>query len=426
MKPIRVFVAHSFDEKPKESTKKSDEEVAKWFINMMKKSPLNFNVTTGKKPVPSPIYEKIENDIADSDCVVGIFTRRYCADNKWFPSLFILCECAYAMGLYRNSRKIFCGFYEDGIDPKDLALLTISGFEVIKFDREKLKEDKGRFIEYLEKIPILINYGSYREGQIPLEPPTYTQEYLRKIYTIYRNGYVIVQNITNMVIMDSENFINGTDKGYISHEIWLQRSNMPPFEQMIKTPIEERKEKSFLKGICRYNGEKKIDTPLLFELEKEDKNNIFLNVGFKNKDGSQLKLKNQDIITYQYAWGVPNACAKFEEELSPTGSHGEIDDNAYNHAEVVSNHGVISHLELELRFEKSDGPIFNKSPFWQYASLHRDRKKWGPSKIMPMIEEIEDEDHAMWFQTYKLKQQDFQGGIRVLWRPSSKKYVERS
>lgn len=427
MQNLKVFVAHSFEEKNQEGKNKSDKDVANWFIKIMKKKPLNFDVVTGSKAAPERIDEKIKTEIADSDCVIGIFTRRYydASRNRWFTSPFTLCECACGIGFYHNTSKIICGFYEDGIDPKDLALITIGGHELIKFDRERLDDDKDKFIDYLKKIPLKIKYGSYTDpSQFTLYKQPYTQQYLRKIYTIYRNGRVIVQNITRMLISDAERF-KEDNKGQILHEIWLHKSKIPLFEKMINIPIEKRNDTPFLQGICRYIGQKKIGTNLLFNLKKEEENCTFFYVGFQDKDNSPLTFKNQDTIFYQYAWGVLGAYARFEEDLSLPGPDGEINEDAYNQAEVVSNHGDIQELEIELRFERSKEPIFSKSPFWQYALPRSDLNIWSQPQDMPLIaQKVEEEDHAMWFQTYKLKKQKFQGRIRVMWRPSSKKHFE--
>lgn len=431
MQKLKVFVAHSFDKNIPEDKTKSDKDVADWFITMMRKKPLKFEVITGSKPSPGErIDERIETDIAESDCIVGIFTPRYYDEHqkKWFPSPFTLCECACAIGFYYGTRKIICGFYEEGIDSNDLALITIGCLELVPFNREKLEENKAKFIEYLEKVPKIIASGGYREGQTELEPPTYTQLYLRKIYTIYRNGRVIVQNITKMYISDAERFVK-EENGRIPHEIWLHKSKLPSFEEMKKTPIEQRNDKPFLQGICRFSGLKKIGAPLVFDLKKEIGDRTLFYISFQDKDGVPLTIKNHDKILYQYAWGVLNAYAMFEENLSPTllNPDGEINEDAYNQAEVVSNHGMIPELEIELRFERGKEPILSKSPFWQYAKLHRDWVKWSIPEEMHLVKQtVEEEDHAMWFQTYTLKKKKFEGRIRVLWRPSSKKHFEES
>ncbi|MCK4784341.1 MAG: hypothetical protein KAV87_11360 [Desulfobacteraceae bacterium] len=223
---LKVFVAHSFDQEAPVGENMSDMDVAKWFINLMKKKPLQYTVVTGSKPAPRPIDEKIKRDIADCSCVVGIYTKRYYDTNlqKWLPSQFVLCECACAIGFYYHTTKLICGFYEEGIEPRDLALITIGGLELIPFKRGDLEKNKSKFVDYLGRIPNVVATG----GEFELfGMPPYSQQNLRKIYTVYKNGNVHVQNINKMLITDSKQF-NDENKGQITHEIWHKRVNIPP------------------------------------------------------------------------------------------------------------------------------------------------------------------------------------------------------
>ncbi len=417
---LKLFVAHSFEEETEAEKGMSDIEVANWFIRLMKKRPLSFEVLTGSKPAPGPISDKILADIADSSGVIGIFTKRLYDESlkKWFPSQFVLCECACAIGFYYNTNKLIAGFYEEGIDPQDLALITIGGLELVPFRRDKLEEDKSKFIDYLKQIPEFITSGSPRISQLMLLQLPYSQQRLYKIYTIYRNGNVTVQNINKMVIHDSERF-NIEFGGQIEHEIWHSRITMPPFSEMIASSIEERREKPFLQGLFRYRNQKKMETPLRIELKEEKEGKIYFDAGFVDKDGNPQEFKNGDTIQYQYAWGIPKAYATNEEALEPPGPRGDINESAYNQAEVIGSHGLIRNLVLELRFERGKKPMFSKSPFAQHTASFSDLPPWSAPKDMTLIEE---EDHAMWFETYRITEQNFQGRIRVLWRPSSQKW----
>ena len=190
--------------------KLSDLKVADWFVNLMRKRPLSFQVVTGLKPAPGPIDKKVTADIADSNCLIGIFTKRHFdqTQNKWLSPQFVLCECASVIGFYHNTNKVICGFYEEGIDPKDLALITISGLELVKFKRNDLEKDKERFVEYLRKLPDIVSSGTYQKGQLILfKLSPYAQQRLHKIYTIYRNGGLTVQNINQMLITDLDRFM---------------------------------------------------------------------------------------------------------------------------------------------------------------------------------------------------------------------------
>ena len=185
---------------------------------------------------------------------------------------------------------------------------------------------------------------------------------------------------------------------------------------MLKHYTDERKDKPFLQGLFRYINTKKKGVPLSITLKKEEGKRAFFSVSFLDEQGNRMMFKDQDIIQYQYAWGIPKAYASLEDLESPLPGV-EINEKAYNQAEVVANHGLVNELVLELRFERGKGKIFGKAPFYQMASLLSDLPHWSRSIAMPRTEE---EDHEMWYQTYRLKKRDFQGRIRVMWRSSSR------
>lgn len=420
---LKVFLAHSFDKTPPKGETIIDQDVVNWFIKLMKKRPLSFDVITGSKPVPGPIDDKVLADISDCSCVIGIFTKRHfdTDNNKWLPPQFVICECASAIGFYYNTNKVICGFCEEGIEPKDLALITISGLELVKFNRNNLENDRDRFIEYLKKIPDIVSSGSYRDGQFVLFKPPYIQQRLYKIYTIYRKGSFTAHNINTMLITDIERFMSEF-KGKINHEIWHRRTKIPPLKDMIITHVDKRKDKAFLQGILRSVNQKKINSNLHIVPTKEEEKRAFFSVSFHDKDGNPLKLKNQDIIRYQYAWGLPRAYLTSDDQLDALTGGLETKDGDYCQAEIFAGHGLVQDLVLELRFEKGQGPFFSKSPFFQTTSSFGDLPTWSHSKDLPICEE---EDHAMWFETYRLVERNFNGKIRVMWRPigSSKKKI---
>jgi len=412
---LKVFVAHSFEKNPISGERLSDIDVVDWFTKLMKKRPLSFHVITGSRPAPGPIDEKITADISDCSCVIGIFTRRHfdAESQKWLPPQFVLCECASAIGFYYNTNKVICGFYEEGIDPKDLALITVSGLELVPFKRDKLDDDRSRFIEYLRKLPDIVTSGSYREGDVALFKPPYVQQRLYKIFTVYRNGNFTSHNINTMLITDIDRF-SSENKCQITHEIWHRRANIPHLEDMITTPVDLRKERAFLRGILRSLNQKTINAPLSITLSKEEGKRAFFSISLLDKEKNPLKLKNQDIVRYQYAWGLPGAYPTSDDELESPAGGREINEGAYCHAEVFAGHGLVKDLVLELRFEQGQGPFFTKSPFFQTTSSFGDLPKWSMPKDLPVVQE---EDHAMWFQTYRLVERNFNGKIRVMWRP---------
>jgi len=416
----RVFVAYSFEKNPPPGESKSDIDVAQWFIKLLKSRSLGYEVLTGSKAVPIRIDEKIKEDIVDSSCLIGIFTKRYREDgtNRWLPSQFVLCEAASAIGFYYNTTKLICGFYEEGIDPKDLALITIGGLELVPFSRSRLDNDRDKFVSYLRRIPDILATGSPKEGTGLFPGPPYSQTYLRKIFTVYTNGGATVQNVTKMLITDATRFEKDLG-GEVTHEIFHRRGGFASLNDMIGTPIDRRKEEGFLKGICRRINTKRIDTPLRIRVSEERSTGGKIHVSFYDRNDIRLRLKNQDTIFYQYAWGLPAAYAKTEQELADLTDGEAIDDKAYNHAEVVANHGMIKRLVVEMRFEKGRDPLFDKSPFYQQTSSFSDSPTWSRSTEVPRTER--EEDHEIWFQSFLLEEANFQGRLRVLWRPASAK-----
>jgi len=414
---LKVFVAHSFDKSAPKGESRSDTQVADWFIRLLRKRPLSFHVLTGAKPAPAPIDEKVAADIADCSCVIGVFTKRHHDKdlNKWLSSQFVLCECASAIGFYYNTNKLICGFYEKGIDPKDLALVTVGGLELVEFTRDDLEKDKNRFVDYLKSLPELVATGVARESQLVLfRPRPYVQQRLYKIYTVYRNGRFTIQNLNTMLITDVARFLS-EEKGMITHEIWHRKEEIPRLTDMIATPISKRSEKPFINAILRNVNQRKINARLEITPVRHDSTRAYFSVSFANLGKWGVKLKNQDILRYQYAWGLPRGYPTQEEDLVDPAPGGEINDEAYSMAEVFASHALLRNLIFELRFEHGHGEFFSKSPFFQTTATFGDLPSWSLPQDVPKIEE---EDHEMWFQTYKLSEQNFNGRIRVLWRPS--------
>jgi hypothetical protein len=413
---LKVFVAHCFDKAPPAGEALGDVAVADWFVKLMRARPLSYHVVTETaKSSPERIDDKIKADIADCNCLVAIFTRRHYDEKnrKWFPSQFVLCEASSAIGFYYNTNKVICGFYEEGIDPHDLALVTIGGLELISFKRSELEKDKTKFQDYLKRIPSIVASGFYKDGEFVQWKLPYTQQTLRKIYTVYANGNVTVQNIGQVLIADTQRFLKER-QGHIQHVIWQPNAKMPSIEAMLKNPVEKRREQPFLRAILRQVNQKRFNLPLGVTPKKTAGDRASFDVAFLDDAGRQMKLKNQDIVRYQYAWGIPKAYATSKDQLAEEAA--DITDAAYNQAEVTANHGLIHEMTLELRFERREGNLFSKSPFYQTTPSVMDPAQWSASQDMPLTQE---EDHEMWFQTYRITERNFQGRLRVLWRPTN-------
>jgi hypothetical protein len=415
---LNIFVSYCFDDRRPPGEDMSDAEVGEWFVRLMKKRPLGYQVSSGRQYAePASIGDKVKALIAESHCLAAVFTKRVqdSASGHWLPSQFVLCEAACAAGMFHDTGGIVCGFFEEGIDPHDLALVTIGGLELIPFRRSELESQKIVFIDYLKRIPGVLASGVPKPGVFTELVPPYEQKSLKKIYTIYSSGNVTVQNIVKIVIRNGDDFMNTPDA--IIHDIWLPGRHIPPLSNMLDTPIDKRRDTPFLRGLLRKINNNRLNLPLDMNPAQEAGTHSFFKVRFLNKDGALLKVKNHDIILYQYAWGMPQAYARMSEDLAPTQLEPSLD--AYNAAEVVANHGIIRKLIMELRFERKQGNLFSKSPFYRTQPLYPSISSFGQPHVLESVEDEASEDHEMWFETYRVEHKDFQRRLQVLWRPAS-------
>lgn len=414
-----IFFAYSFDKDPPSWSNKSDLEVAEWFKAILKKK---WKVLSGSTQQARPIPEKVADAVDQSKAIVALFTRKHVIDsdaNKYVPSPWVLCECAYGLGRHKYTDHIVAGFREAGVDPNSLGMLTASGMEFPEFDRDNLNENRKQFIAYLDDLESRIRVGT---SEFELFSQPYAQIDLHKIYLIYRNGYTTVQNINHFLIKDPDKFRNEFN-GEIIHRIWNHQQDFPPLDEMLKGNVHERKREPFFHAQLDYFRNRKIDTALEV-LEKEHRGrDITFSIRFLNSEGDLLKLKANDVLRYQYAWGLPKVYATHKEDLAAPQGH-EIDEKSYCLAEVRANHGLIEHVKLELRFERdacgSDHrQLFDKSPVIQTTSGYGSDPNWKhPRRLKPAKEEPEEYD--MWYEIYQTDLTNFNQRARAAWRPSKK------
>jgi hypothetical protein len=419
-----IFFAHSFEKSTPTWSNVSDYEVSTWFENLLKK---RWRVLSGKSNQARPIGEKVAEAVDDSRAIVAVFTRKHkieSSDERYVPSPWVLCECAYAQGRFKFASHIVAGFREKGVDPESLALLTISGMEFPEFERDRLDDFRIVFQTYLADLERRIREGG--PGQVPLFTALpYRQVDLHKIFLIYRNGYATVQNITQIVIKDPERFLREY-QSKVKHHIWTPRGTFPALATMQTVAVHRRKEEPFFHAILDSHRSKAMNTPLTVEEEDHSGDRISFAVGFSHPDGRPLKLKANDTIRYQYAWGLPGMFPTTEEQLQAV--HGAIvDSDTYCIAEAEANHGTIEHLRLDLRFEREarggeKRELFSKSPF---SSIGRGygHPEWSePNSVLPA--KGEPEEYDMWYEIYRLEINKFESRVRIAWRPSSKKRQE--
>jgi hypothetical protein len=295
--------------------------------------------------------------------------------------------------------------------------------EFPEFDRDRLDDFKNTFQGYLNDLEGRIRAGTPGQLPLPVDLP-YAQVELHKIFLIYRNGYVTVQNITQIVIKDSERF-SQEHQAKIKHEIWTPHGTFPPLLEMQAAPVHRRKQEPLFHAILDYHRGKPMHTPLRVEEVLHSGDSISFTVGFLDADGEPLKLKAHDTIRYQYAWGLPDMLPTEEEQLLPI-QGAAVDERTYCVAHVEANHGLIERLLLDLRFEREarggeKKELFSKSPFFSIGRGFARQPDWTEPRDVQPLKGV-PEEYDMWYEIYRLDLRDFNSRVRVAWRPSSKKH----
>lgn len=416
-----IFFAHSFEKEKPSWSDKTDAEVAAWFQRLLQR---RWKVLSGKVPEARPIADKIIEGVSESKAMISLFTRRHKVEgtDNYLPSPWLLCECSYAQAFFRHHGfHAVAGFRERGVDPDSLAMLSVSGMEFPEFDRDNLERDKQIFNKYLDDLERRIHAGP--SAQSLLEPDIYAQTTLHKIYLIYRNGFGTVHNIVDIVIKDAERFMVEL-QGRIPHRIWTHFGEIPALSEMLRVPIHKRKNEPFLHGILDTHKNEPIGTSLDFSEEKRRSSSVQFWIRFLDASRQPLKVKANDTLRYQYAWGIPGMFKVNEEDLQPpVGS--AIDAKTYCLAELDANYGPIERVRLELRFEREarDGltrQLFSKRPFVRFGQGHVKDSVWGqPHEVKVLTGDPDEFD--MWYERFVVNEKNLAKRVQVAWRPSSKK-----
>lgn len=420
-----IFLSYSFDKVAPKWSSVSDFQVAQWFEKLIKNH--GFQVLSGRNVQSRPLSDKIFETVDQSKAVIAIFTGKYpidSASDRFLPSQWVLCECAYAQGRFRDSEFIVAGFREKGVSPGDLASVTTKGMEIPQFERDYLERDKETFVAYLKDLEGRLLYGPTGQKTLIDTQQPFVQTRLHKIVLIYRNGYCTTQNIVELSIKNPEVF-NSDYKGQVVHHIWNFKTDFPPLETMMSSAIYHRKVEPFFYAKADYVGNKKLGTPLRIEVQQHTKKGVYFKSTFLNQNGQPLAFKHHDTIKYQYAWGLPDVFSVNEEDLKPIEGE-DINADTYCIQEAEASRGIIDDFTLELRFERQSrgterGELFSKNPVFQTGHQAGPLIIWGNSRTFPKINDTST-DLDMWYEIYRLNIPNFDGRIRVVWRPSSRKY----
>lgn len=416
-----VFFAHSFEKERPTWSAISDEDVAEWFHKLLAK---RWIVRSGKLAEAQPITDKVIEHLNESKALISVFTRRFKIegpDDRYLPSPWLLTECAYARGQFRHHEyHMVAGFRERGVSLDALGMLSSNGMEFPQFDREHLDRDKQTFNQYLDDLERRIRRGV--PGQLAFDPEYYHQTALHKIYLVYRNGFGTVQNIVDIVIKDADRFMMES-QGKIQHRLWTHFGEIPSIPQMLTVPIHQRKHHAFLHGmLCMRNGHR-MDTLLGVEETARKGSSCRVAMRFLDKNRQPFKVKENDVLRYQYAWGIPNMFPVNEEDM-PQAASGSTEPT-YCMAELDANHGKIDNVTLELRFEREAHAglrreLFDKSPFVRFGRGPLKDTEWSQPSATQAITGNPDE-LDMWYERYIVTNKELVKRMVIFWRPSSKK-----
>jgi hypothetical protein len=417
-----IFFAHSFEKETTPWSKVTDSEVVAWFEKLLAK---RWRVVSGKGPEARAIQDKVFDAVNDTRALVSLFTRRYQVANSttsYLTSPWLLCECALALGMFRNhDHHVVAGFREKGISLDSLGMLA-TGMEYPEFDRENLERDRPIFNKYLDDLERRIKSGPTGQGSI--DPDTYAQSQLHKIYLIYRNGFGTVHNIVDIVIKDADRFTHELH-GTVPHRLWTHFGSIPPLSEMLRVPVHMRKNKAFFHGILDTHKNRRVHSQLEVKEESRRGTSVRFSIRFQEPDGQPLRVKVNDTLRYQYAWGLPQMFPVNEEEL-PDISGDLITSKTYCLAELDANYGSIDRARLELRFEREardghESQLFSKSPFVRFGRGPAGDTDWGQPRQVKILSGDPDE-FDMWYERYVVEAKEFGKRVAVAWRPSSSKH----
>lgn len=399
---LRVFLAHSFAE--------SDREFVDRFKAFLQQRRFQLDVRTAESPQPRPFGKKIGDLIDWADVTIGLFSRRYRDPDteRWLPTPYVVSECSYALGRYKEiDGKGVYGFVEKGLRHSDLGLPTAGGEEFPVFKREDFKAgappaELGQYVSRLS--------GSYLKATGTEPKRYYKQKSLRKTVTVYRNGRGYFKNTATFIVQNARLFKSHGNG--IEHSLWVPNkpAQLPDFEVMADTPLTKRLAAPVFSCAFLARGNRRMEQPMTLELLEQNSNTIRFRAIFP------FPVKDNDILTYQYVWGVPNMFRAFEEEMEG--------DNDYDEVGVRTTHGEIGNVELRVKFEREAvrgrrPTLFSKEPFVVFSYTPKEDGILSEPESVGKIERNAD------YEIYERTVNELHGAMLIRWRPVSKATMER-
>lgn len=146
-------------------------------------------------PRGDQLAERIESDIAQSDVVVCLFTRRHVLEDEdgHIPPAYVTSETGFALG--KGKRLIV--FLEEGVPAQKMGLVDAHGIEYLAFSRDQIGTT-----EFADRVQTLIR-SRLEEDRFTTNPP---HQYLRYQVnqTIYPNGYVLAHYKVQVRLLRNE------------------------------------------------------------------------------------------------------------------------------------------------------------------------------------------------------------------------------
>jgi hypothetical protein len=406
---FRVFLSSSWEALSPEPAHLSDLDITVEIQRLIKKLDI-LELVNPREHSPESIRDKIQDGIDSADVVLCIFTKRLKSETVdgnccHLPSTYVLSEAAFALGRFQNyeGRKRVIGFYEEGVDLSQLGLFREYGTDFVPFSRAKFKETLPEFKKYLSLLPERLRSGS-DSGQGVMIGPEYRQLFVRKRARVYRKGSGMIRLLCRALILDAAQVkSNG-----ITHWIRSQRSSFPNFSTMLETHVRNRTKEAFFSAVVISINGRHVNTPPIVELVSASPKDIRFRIRFPD----DLRLRDNDIVEYQYAWGLPDLFASNAEELGP-----EVVDSV----DLTTTHGPIREAELLLEVEREARGVRRASPFSKepFLRLSPRVEPFAPlSEPLP----VPYRDESMWYLVYHWAALEFFGTVKISWKPLSKEH----
>lgn len=341
MSDIKIFVARGWLD--------NEKEVAELVISQLQNRK-GIVVKNAEMPKVDGITQEIREGIDWADATALIFAKRFesVVDSKkvYLPSLYVASESGVAFGRYYNHvKKLILVFYEEGISPDDLGIISDTGQDFCKVD----VADREASIERI---------NSYIDSMISKLRSKITGSYLFQQYvkdcTIRKDEYSLIRVRCELLCLND-------DFAKVKHRIGLGANakkdvKLLTLEELKQSKVEQRNLGAQFFRFCIIQDMTTIDglTGKALRVDQLNKNVNIVEITASdteiifNIDFEKIGLKQGDIIGYEWAWGCPGLFPTTKSELEV--GKRKIDKD---HCESIISVGhIINDFVMVLRFEE--------------------------------------------------------------------------